>query len=55
MNYTTGIYFGYIVDWDERIKNVTIEDIKEAANFVFQDQKKTIGYLLPESDKLKNE
>jgi len=48
MNYTTGISLEEILNWDDNIMQVTKDDIFEAAEYVFQDEKRVIGYLLPE-------
>lgn len=48
MNYTTGISLEEILNWDKNILAVTISNIKEASDFVFQEDKFVLGYLLPE-------
>ncbi|MBT4878628.1 MAG: insulinase family protein, partial [Alphaproteobacteria bacterium] len=45
MNYTTGISIEEIKEWDRKIMDVTKQDIGDAVNFVFQKEKKNIGYL----------
>ena len=49
MNYTTGIDLQEIIDWDKNIDKVTVDDIKAAANYSFQPEKFTIGYLIPDN------
>ncbi len=51
MNYTTGISLAEIINWDERISEVTKGDIAQAAEFVFQDDKLVVGKLLPAKGK----
>jgi len=50
MHYATTIPLEDILNWDEEIMKVTREDIFAASAFVFQKDKKVMGYLLPDND-----
>ena len=52
MNYTTGIDLEEILNWDQKINQVDIAQIKAASKFVFTEEKLVIGYLIPKN--LKN-
>ena len=52
MNYTTGINLNEILNWDQKISQVDVMQIKSASKFVFKEEKLVVGYLIPEN--LKN-
>ena len=51
MNYTTGINIDEILNWDKKIMEVNISEIKQAIDFIFHQDKLTLGYLIPKKTK----
>jgi zinc protease len=50
MNYVTGVSLENILNWDKNISLVKSKDINKAAKFVFKDENKAIGLLIPKGE-----